>query len=241
MMMNSAALVTGASGAIGLSVLRHFADHFDDVVHGLSRSAAPAELPSGVQWHQCDYSDNALHEVAGALKHAGATLERLVITNGLLHDGPLQPERALRQIEVASMERVFAVNAFLPMQILAAMTPLLRQADAPRIVALSARVGSLADNGLGGWYSYRGSKAALNMMMKCAAIEFRRLNRQAKLMVFHPGTTDSALSAPFQSRVPPEKLFTPEFVAERLWAVLDASTADGELAYVDWAGKPIPW
>lgn len=240
-MKNKTALVTGASGAIGSAVLTALLDRSEGRVHALSRSAPPADLPPRVQWHQTDYSDASLGRVADAIRDADESLELLLITNGILHDGSLQPERALRQLDATAMERVFAVNTFLPMRILAAMTPLLRKAEAPRIVALSARVGSITDNGLGGWYSYRGSKAALNMMMKSAAIEFRRLNRRAKLMVFHPGTTDSALSAPFQARVPEGKLFSPDFVAERLMAVLAESTADGELDYVDWAGEPIPW
>mgnify|MGYP001151358178 CR=1 FL=1 len=240
-MTANAALVSGASGAIGAAVLEHLVERFDGTVHALSRSHRPDGLPDRVQWHQSDYSDASLEDVAAAIQRTGEPLEVLIITNGILHDGELQPERALRQLDETAMARVFAVNTFLPMRILAAMTPLLRKAEAPRVAALSARVGSIADNGLGGWYSYRGSKAALNMMMKSAAIEFRRLNRRAKLLVFHPGTTDSALSAPFQTRVPEDKLFTPAFVAERLWAVLSESTADGELGYVDWAGEPIPW
>ena len=106
---------------------------------------------------------------------------------------------------------------------------------------LSARVGSIGDNGLGGWYSYRGSKAALNMMLRCAALEMRRVNPAAKIMAYHPGTVDTPLSQPFQASVAPEKLFSPERAAEALDTVLTSLTADGELSYLDWQGETIPW
>ena len=106
---------------------------------------------------------------------------------------------------------------------------------------LSARVGSIGDNRLGGWYSYRASKAALNMMLKCAALELKRLNRGAKLVAYHPGTVDTPLSQPFQAGVAPEKLLSAEKAAEALERVLGELTADGELSYLDWRGEVIPW
>ena len=106
---------------------------------------------------------------------------------------------------------------------------------------LSARVGSIADNHLGGWYSYRCAKAALNMGLKSAAIELARRAKGIKLVAFHPGTVDTPLSEPFQKNVAPEKLFEPAFVAERLDEILAAHAADGELSYLDWAGKAVPW
>jgi NAD(P)-dependent dehydrogenase (short-subunit alcohol dehydrogenase family) len=124
---------------------------------------------------------------------------------------------------------------------LAAFTTAIKNADELRIAVFSARVGSLTDNGLGGWCSYRASKAALNMSLKCAAIEYARLNKNAKLIAFHPGTTDTAMSKPFQKGVPEGKLFEPSFVAHRLITLLDAIASDGELSYIDWDGKTIPW
>ena len=106
---------------------------------------------------------------------------------------------------------------------------------------LSARVGSIADNRLGGWYSYRGSKAALNMMLKCTALELRRVNPQAKLMAYHPGTVDTPMSKPFQAGVSPEKLFSPARAAAALDQVISSFEVDGDLAYLDWQGQPVPW
>lgn len=237
----AAALVTGASSAIAYALLQRLSEQTDYRLHALSRQPAPADLPASVVWHQTDYSDAAMTALCRQLSDEGLPLERLVIANGLLHADQLQPERALREIARENMARVFAVNTFLPMQVLSALAPLLRRGREPRIAVLSARVGSIGDNQLGGWYSYRGSKAALNMMLRSAAIEFRRLNPKAKLIAFHPGTTDSPLSRPFQARVAPEKLFTPDFVADRLWKILESAVPDGDLSYLDWAGEPIPW
>lgn len=241
MQAEAAAVVTGASSAIARALLQRLCDQPHYRLHALSRQPTPADLPAVVVWHQTDYSDSAVASLCQQLSDEGLPLERLVIANGLLHADQLQPERALREITRDNMATVFAVNTFLPMQLLSALAPLLRRSLQPRIAVLSARVGSISDNQLGGWYSYRGSKAALNMMLRSAAIEFRRLNPKAKLLAFHPGTTDSPLSRPFQGRVAPEKLFTPEFVAERLWEVMESAESDGDLSYLDWAGEPIPW
>jgi NAD(P)-dependent dehydrogenase (short-subunit alcohol dehydrogenase family) len=109
------------------------------------------------------------------------------------------------------------------------------------VAVLSARVGSIGDNRLGGWYGYRASKAALNMFLQTAAVEYARRARRVKLLAFHPGTTDTALSAPFQKNVAAGKLFTPDFVAQRLLGLMDAAEPDGRLGFLDWAGKTVPW
>ena len=139
------------------------------------------------------------------------------------------------------MREVFEVNAFLPMRVLAALSPVLKRSTAPRIAVLSARVGSIGDNRLGGWYSYRGSKAALNMMLQCAALELRRLNPAAKLIAYHPGTVDTPLSKPFQASVDIEKLLTPADAAAALDRVISEIEPDGTLSYLDWRGDVIPW
>lgn len=106
------------------------------------------------------------------------------------------------------------------------------------IASLSARVGSIEDNRLGGWYSYRASKAAHNMLLKTASIELKRLNKQSVVLCLHPGTTDTSLS---QARVPDEKLFTSLFVAEQLLAVIAQPTPDDSGSFWDWNGQPIEW
>lgn len=122
-----------------------------------------------------------------------------------------------------------------------ALRPLLAGKQASHISVLSARVGSIGDNNLGGWYAYRASKSALNMLLKTAAIEYARRASNVKLIAFHPGTTDTALSKPFQKNVPQNKLFTPDFVAERLIGIMNSTPVDGELAYLDWDNQTIQW
>ena len=110
-----------------------------------------------------------------------------------------------------------------------------------KIIVFSARVGSISENRLGGWYSYRASKAALNMMIKTDAIELARRNKNIKLIAFHPGTTDTPLSKPFQNNVPANKLFTCEFVAKQLLSIVDECELDQSASFLDWQGESINW
>ena len=231
------AVIVGG-GAIARAVAGQLAVDPGLSVYVLSRSDA---AQAGVETLETDYSDASLARIVDEIEATGQSLSRLVVTNGMLSYESIRPERKVSDLSEEAFGAIMSVNALLPMRSLAAFWSLIRKSEAPRIAVLSARVGSLGDNELGGWYSYRASKAALNMMMKCAAIEVRRLNKQAKLVAYHPGTVDSPLSKPFQRSVPEGKLFTPEFSAAQLIDILDHSEPDGELAYLDWAGETIPW
>ena len=237
-------LVVGASSAIAGALIERWSKEAVRPITAVSRSVADVHSLSalkGVNAYQSDYSDESLQSMTTELLDGGIDINRLIVCNGVLQGEGYRPERALNQLEVSAMRDVFEANTFTPMRVLAALWPVLKRSTAPRIAVLSARVGSIADNQLGGWYSYRGSKAALNMMLKCAALELRRLNPAAKLIAYHPGTVDTPLSKPFQGTVAPEKLFSPERAAEALDAVLSPLEADGELSYVDWRGEKIPW
>ena len=240
---NSLDIVIGAGSAIGRALIERWSREGATPILAVARSvdAMAAVEQLGVQPHQCDYCEAALAALAAQLQEQSADITRLVICNGVLQGEGYRPERALNQLETSAMEQVFEVNTFLPMRVLASLAPVLKRSVAPRIAVLSARVGSIGDNGLGGWYSYRGSKAALNMMLRCAALEMRRVNPAAKIMAYHPGTVDTPLSQPFQANVAPEKLFSPARAAEALDAVLSGLKADGELSYLDWRGETIPW
>jgi NAD(P)-dependent dehydrogenase (short-subunit alcohol dehydrogenase family) len=232
------AIVVGSGGAIARSLLNLWSqlDRYDVVAIG--REHCNTE---NVHSLITDYSETSLAEVAAAVATRGTNIERLVITNGVLSGEDFSPERKVGDISVAAWQHVMNVNALTPMLVLSAFWGLIRKSDQPRIAALTARVGSLSDNGLGGWYSYRASKAALNMMLKCAAIEAKRVNKNAKLIAYHPGTVDSPLSKPFQRSVPEGKLFTPEFTAQQLEGLMDSAIPDGDLSYIDWAGESIDW
>ena len=244
MVSNSLDVVFGAGSGIGQALIERWCQAGERPVLAVSRSMsifAHSESRPEVEHVACDYSDTALAALAERLTDAQADVARLVICNGVLQGEDYRPERALSQLDLAAMRQVFEINSFLPMRILAAFTPALKQSIGTRVAVLSARVGSIGDNRLGGWYSYRGSKSALNMMLKCAALELSRVNPAVKILAYHPGTVDTPLSRPFQKGVAPEKLFTPERAAEALEGVMSSLDVEGDLAYLDWRGEPIPF
>jgi len=236
-------VVIGAASGIGGALVQRWREDRQRPVLAVARpeSIAQSSEREGVLTHTCDYSDEALESLAERLMSEGGGIARLVICNGVLQGEGYRPERALSQLNVDAMRRVFEVNTFLPMRVLAALSPTLKRSSAPRIAALSARVGSIGDNRLGGWYSYRASKSALNMMLKCAAQELKRLNPRAKLIAYHPGTVDTPLSKPFQSSVQESTLLSATRAAVALDRVLREAPVDGELSYLDWRGDTIPW
>lgn len=234
------ALVVGASGAIGQSMVQYFLeDSKSDEVVAISRHSNSAS-PDKLHWFHTDHSPESINRIIEQLTDLRSKLCRVVLCPGVLHGETFKPEKTLEQLDRDTMLHIFTTNTIVPMLWLQQLMPLLKGTEA-RVAVLSARVGSISDNCAGGWYSYRASKAALNMMLKSAAIEIRRRAPRVKLVAFHPGTTDSELSRPFQKNVQPEKLFAPGFVAARLGGLLDDAEADGELSYLDWAGEPIPW
>lgn len=170
-----------------------------------------------------------------------AELAAVIVTTGVLHRERHQPERDWRQLDAAWMAESFAVNAILPALVAKHALPRLRRGSKAVFAALSARVGSIGDNRLGGWHSYRASKAALHQIVRTLSVELARKNPTALCVALHPGTVDTGMSKPFQRNVAADKLFTPEASAAHLWRVLDALTpADTGRAY-DWAGEPLPW
>ena len=238
-------VVVGASSAIAQAYIAHVADRYPHApVVALSRQSAPAELlgkSPTLQWQQCDYEAQSLQQMINDAAASHAPIIRVAIFNGLLHDDVIQPEKRIEQLNAEAMLRSYTVNAMIPMLALQAVTPHLPRRERSAIAVLSARTGSIGDNRLGGWYSYRAAKSALNMLLKSAAIELARRKPGAQLIAFHPGTTDSALSRPFQDGVPAEKLFTPAFVAQRLDQVMSTADSGGTLAYLDWDNKAIEW
>lgn len=169
-------------------------------------------------------------------------ISQVFICNGVLHTNNIKPERRLEDFSVDAFHYILSANTVVPLLCLQQLLPLLsKQKSSCKITILSARVGSITDNKLGGWYSYRASKSALNMLLKTASIEFKRRAKHVKLISFHPGTTDSGLSKPFQKNVAEGKLFTPDFVAEQLLSIVEKTLIDNTLSYIDWQGKHIDW
>lgn len=192
--------------------------------------------------HRLDLGSDA--SLAAFVAEHGPGLQplRLVFcTAGLLHGPALQPEKRLSQVNRAALEQSFAVNAFGPLLLAQALEPLLPRDQPVHFASLSARVGSIGDNRLGGWYAYRAAKAAQNQLLRTLALEWRRRLPLATVTLLHPGTTATGLSLPFRGGVPPEKLFSPQRAAEQLLAVLAAQTPEQSGAFLAWDGQPIPW
>ena len=167
---------------------------------------------------------------------------RLVINaTGRLHGASLTPEKRLQQVCADHLMESFAINAAGPLLLAKAVEPVLSR-DLPfHFASLSARVGSIGDNKSGGWYAYRGSKAAQNMFLRSLSVEWARRFPLATVTMLHPGTTDTALSKPFQQFVPPDRLFSPQKAASLLLDVLLQQTAAESGRFLAWDGQEIPW
>jgi NAD(P)-dependent dehydrogenase (short-subunit alcohol dehydrogenase family) len=168
-------------------------------------------------------------------------LDLVVNATGLLHDRMVAPEKSIEQVSRDALEAVFAINAFAPVLLARTLMPRLAGRRPAVFASLSARVGSIGDNRAGGWYAYRASKAAQNQLMRTFAIEWRRRNPLGTCLLLHPGTVDTALSAPFQSRVPAHRLFDPASAAGKLLRVIASSSPADTGRFVAWDGTDIPW
>ena len=233
------ALVIGACGAIGSALIDQFLAQTDYDVIAVSRQSDSTHRER-LRWLQTDHSDASLADIVNTPELLNADIQRVIICTGVLHGDAFRPEKKIEQLRRETLEHVIHVNAVLPIAWLQSLTPLLLRSSAV-VAVLSARVGSIEDNRSGGWYSYRSSKAALNMLLKSLSVEYARRAPGVKLIAFHPGTTDSALSRPFQKSVPDGKLFTPAFVADQLLRIMKTMPADGALSFLDWQGQPIDW
>jgi NAD(P)-dependent dehydrogenase (short-subunit alcohol dehydrogenase family) len=228
------ALVLGASGAIGGALVQALrADARCASVHALSRQpGAAGELA-------IDLSDESSVAAAAASLRAGPPMHLVVCATGALHVGGRTPEKRLADLDPAALARAFAINAIGPALAIKHFHELLPLRERALFGVLSARVGSIGDTRKGGWYGYRASKAALNMLLRTAAIEVARRRPLAVLAALHPGTVASRLSAPI---IGDAEAATPEAAARQLLAVLDALPAEGASGgFHAWDGSAIPW
>lgn len=221
--MTRRALVIGASGGIGTALCAALETRGDEVTR-LSRAG------DGL-----DITDPA--SVDGAMNGLRGPFHTVLIASGILAPKGARPEKSLAEIEVENLARVMAVNAIGPALVLKHLPRLLPKDTRCAVGVLTARVGSIGDNHLGGWYSYRASKAAANQIVRTAAIEISRKRKQAIVVSLHPGTVETS----FTKAYPAHAKVTPNEAAANLIAVLDQLTPADNGGFFDWAGIPVPW
>ena len=235
------AAVFGAGGGIGAALGRALAADlvYDEVWLG-ARSALPEQAASQVRTFCFDSDDEPSLAAAAAL--IGGELDLVFVATGLLHrEGIPLPEKSYRSLDPAAMAELYRANAIGPAMIAKHFLPLLPRSRRAVFAVLSAKVGSIGDNRLGGWHSYRAAKAALNMLVANFAIELKRSHSQAVVAALHPGTVDTPLSAPFQRGLPPGQVTPPDATAAALLGTLAQLTPDQSGGLYAWDGTRLPW
>jgi NAD(P)-dependent dehydrogenase (short-subunit alcohol dehydrogenase family) len=233
--VSSRAAVIGSSGGIGRALCVALAAHGVGV-RALSRSP---DAGAGDDEQPIDITSEKSIDLAADRLRAEAPFNLIFLATGLLHDEHIRPEKALREIDQQSLMRHFAVNSVGPAVVAKHFVSLLPRDGRCVFAALSARVGSISDNRLGGWYGYRVSKAALNMTIKTIAIELARTHPEAICVGLHPGTVDTSLSKPFQRGAPARQLFSPDQAATNLLDVVELLTPTQSGRCFAWNGAEI--
>ncbi|MEJ7934706.1 SDR family NAD(P)-dependent oxidoreductase [Sphingobium sp. AN558] len=230
----TSAVIIGASGGIGGAFEAALTEEGAfDVVHGFARSRAGAQY--------LDLLDEASIAAAAAHVANGPSPTLVIVATGLLHGDGHGPEKALRDLDSDWLAKVYAVNAIGPALVAKHFLPVMPKSGRTIFAALSARVGSIGDNRMGGWHGYRASKAALNMLVRNLAIEERRRNDRAVVVSLHPGTVDTALSRPFHGNVQAGRLFDPERAALQLLDVIEALNVSDSGKQLDFEGNEVPF
>ncbi|GFD76418.1 SDR family NAD(P)-dependent oxidoreductase [Alteromonas marina] len=241
--MKNNVLIVGASGGIASALIEQYRLN-DAAVIAVSRAPASEFTPKeNVTYHQIAQQDDAhIGAFVKKLNEQGVVLNTVLITTGFLHneEKEVHPEKRLEDISEQALSAYFSTNSITPALWLKHLVNIVSK-EGSTLVCLSARVGSISDNGLGGWYGYRASKAALNMFVKTASVEYKRRVKDVMLVCYHPGTVDTGLSKPFQKNVAAKKLFTPEFTAKQLITHVSKLDRDQACHFIDWNGEVVTW
>jgi NAD(P)-dependent dehydrogenase (short-subunit alcohol dehydrogenase family) len=222
------ALIIGSSGTIGSAFLELLqSDPRCSQAIGIHRHSSPA----------INYADEASIEIAAEALASSGPFQLIINAIGVLHTDSWSPEKKGADLGFGQLEAIFKINAFGPAVTLAKFSSLLAK-DSAIMAVISAKVGSIEDNRLGGWYSYRASKAALNMLLKTTAIELRRTQANTKVIALHPGTVNSRLSKPFKG----EQIGRPAIDAARdMLAVLNQLPLSESGSFYSYSGEKLPW
>jgi len=223
--MKKNALVIGSKGTIGEALVAELTNQY---------------RVFEVNQQNCDYSELTLQERRESFAREGP-FSVIICCIGTLHNKLVSPEKRMADLTEETLAEYFRINSILPALCVRTFHDLLDKTAPSRLVALSAMVGSIGDNNLGGWYGYRSSKAALNMLIRSASIEVKRTNKQACLATIHPGTTIGPLTKPFARNIAKDKYYTPKQSAQRIVAVTESLQADQTGFFLNWDGLPIPW
>jgi len=245
------ALVVGASQGIGLGfVQRLLSEDSIDRVYATYRNAQTAEALFKLRDDAGERlvcvpmdltQESTIIEGLALIRTTSERLDLVINCVGFLHTDTIQPEKSLRQLDTDHLLQYFHVNSVGPVLLAKHLVPLLKKSDRSILATISAKIGSIGDNYLGGWYGYRASKAALNMFMRTTAIEYGRKTPKTIVVVLHPGTTDTQLSKPFQKNVPASKLFSVEKTVSLLLTVIGTLKQEDSGHFFSWDGNPLPW
>ena len=241
--MENNVLIVGASGGIASALIEQYRSA-GAKVFAVSRAAVTeSNNLENISYHQIsEQDDKHINGFVKQLAEQNVVLNTVVITTGFLHKESegVHPEKRLEDVSEQALAAYFATNSIIPSIWLKNLVNVMSK-EGSTLVCLSARVGSISDNGLGGWYGYRASKAALNMFVKTASVEYKRRLKDVMLVCYHPGTVDTGLSKPFQKNVAAKKLFTPEFTAKQLVHHLSVLDRDQACHFIDWNGEVVTW
>ncbi|MGR5076602.1 SDR family NAD(P)-dependent oxidoreductase [Photobacterium swingsii] len=240
-------LIIGGSGGIGSALIAHFRTLYPAAtLYATYRTAIPTtfkhkssqSLDTKLHWLALDVtSETEIKNLAEQLPQLNA----IINTVGILYDDAHTPEKTVNECDLTFFQKNIQTNVTPSICIAKYFSRHLKASTPTFFIALSARIGSISDNNLGGWISYRTSKAALNMAMKTISIEWRYKLPHCCVVVFHPGTTDTSFSKPFQRNVPRDQLQTPQFVAQSLVHLLTKLTPKDSGNFYSYDGSNIPW
>lgn len=232
-MTQKTAVIVGASGGIGAAMadVLEQEDEYNRVIRFSRGADSPVSLDL--------ISEESIASAAHWLKEENIKPSLVFIATGLLHGAQRGPEKSMRELDTDWMLETYQINTIGPALVAKHFLPLMPKEEIIKFASLSARVGSVSDNKLGGWYGYRAAKAALNMITRNLSIEWARKNKRSIIVALHPGTVDTGLSRPFQGNVPPGKLFDPERAALQLLDVLDGLKPVDSGKIFAWDGEEI--
>ena len=227
--------IFGANGSIGQALCAHYQKQSD--VYAFTRNDFDIDESGLVKILLDDFNEDSVFQAAN--KFDNDFFDKIIVSIGILHNESFMPEKRIEEVSSDQFLETIRINTLIPTLIARSFYKKLKKNDKSTLAFLSARVGSITDNRSGGWYSYRASKAALNMVIKNLSIELRRYNKELVVIGLHPGTVDSRLSQPFQKNLEDSKIFSADFSVLKLSSVIDSLDIDDSGKCIAWDGEDV--